>query len=317
MKADKVDISLFLDIARLLYEGPWVAERTAALRPILQSQPEALYPTTRQILELGLHRHTADAFDAFHLLQQARRRAETLFRDFDALLVPATPFCPTLAEDQADPLDPNRRLGAFTNFANLCDLAGFAVPIGFDPDGRPVGGVLLGPAWSEGRLAPIADGLHRRFATTIGATPQPLPPPDQPDVLGPEETALFCVGAHMSGLPLNHQVTALGGRFVREAVTQPDYRLFAVGDRPGMIRAVDGSAISGEVWALPTTAIGPLLAKVPPPLCFGTVALDDGPCLGFLAEHAGVANAQDITRFGGWRAWLNSVARTEDGRRSP
>jgi allophanate hydrolase len=313
MQATAVDISVFLEIARLLYEGPWVAERTAALRPLLLSQPDILYPATREILEIGLQRHAADAFDAFHLLQQARRQAETLFRDFDALLLPAAPFCPTLVEVEADPLGPNRRLGTFTNFANLCDLAAFAVPIGFEPNGRPVGGVLLGPAWSEGRLAPIADTLHRRFARTVGATRQPLPPAHLPDVLDPEETALFCIGAHMSGLPLNHQVTALGGRFIREAVTQPDYRLFALGDRPGMLRAVDGSAISGEIWALPTAAIGSLLAKVPPPLCFGTVALDDGPCLGFLAENAGISDAPDITRFGGWRAWLTSVSGTNHG----
>ena len=313
LQATKVDISLFLEIARLLYEGPWVAERTAGLRSVLLSAPETLYPATREILEIGLQRQTVDAFDAFHLLQRARRQAETLFRDFDALLLPAAPFCPTLAEVEADPLGPNRRLGTFTNFANLCDLVGFAVPIGFDPGGCPIGGVLLGPAWSEGRLAPIADALHRRFAHTIGATQQSLPPAHGPDVLGPEETGLFCIGAHMSGLPLNHQLIALGGRFVRAAITQPDYRLFAMGDRPGMLRAIDGSAISGEIWALPTTAVGRLLAKVPPPLCFGTVALNDGPCLGFLAEHMGISSAPDITRFGGWRAWLTSVSRTNNG----
>ena len=110
----------------------------------------------------------------------------------------------------------------------------------------------------------------------------------------------------MSGLPLNWQLTALGGRFLREAQTQPVYRLFALGNRPGMVRAVDGAAIAGEVWALPTTAIGVLLAQVPPPLGFGTVTLDDGPCLGFLAESAGVADATDITHLGGWRVWLRS-----------
>ena len=139
---------------------------------------------------------------------------------FDALLLPTAPFCPTLAEVEADPLGPNRRLGTFTNFANLCDMAGFAVPIGFAPNGTPIGGVLLGPAWSEGRLAPLADALHRQFASTVGATGQPLPPPAEPDALAPDETALFCIGAHMSGLPLNHQITSLGGRFLREAQTR-------------------------------------------------------------------------------------------------
>jgi allophanate hydrolase len=247
-----------------------------------------------------------DAFDAFHLLQQARHQAKELFTQYDALLLPTAPFCPTLAAVAADPLGPNRRLGSFTNFANLCDMAGFAVPIGFAQDGTPIGVVLLGPAWSEGRLAPLADRLHRRFATTVGATGRKLPPPADPDPLAPDETGLFCIGAHMSGLPLNSQITALGGRFIQQAATQPAYRLFALGNRPGMVRANDGASIAGEIWALPTAAVGELLAQVPPPLGFGTVALDNGPCLGFLAESAGIGDAQDITHLGGWRAWLRS-----------
>ncbi|MDR3533920.1 MAG: allophanate hydrolase [Rhodopila sp.] len=306
LAAASVDIALFLEVARLLYEGPWVAERSAALRSVIDARPDMLYPATRSILENGLNRLTVDAFDAFHLQQQARRQAGLLFAKYDALLLPAAPFCPTLAEVEADPLGPNRRLGTFTNFANLCDMAGFAVPIGFAPDGTPIGGVLLGPAWSEGRLAPLADLLHRRFATTIGATGEALPPPVEPDALASDETALFCIGAHMSGLPLNPQITSLGGRFLREASTSSEYRLFDLGNRPGMARSPGGAAIVGEIWALPTTAIGALLAQVPPPLGFGTVALDDGPCLGFLAEEAGLGDAPDITRFGGWRAWLRS-----------
>ena len=306
LSAEPVDMTLFLEVARLLYEGPWVAERTAALRAIVEKTPDILYPATRAILALGLDRRAVDAFDAFHLLQRARRQASILFSRCDALLLPAAPFCPTLAEVAADPLGPNRRLGTFTNFANLCDMAGFAVPIGFSTDGVPIGGVLLGPAWSEGRLAPVADALHRRFATTIGATGDPLPPAAASDPVGAGETALFCIGAHMAGLPLNAQITNLGGRFMREARTAPDYRLFALGNRPGMIRAPSGMAIAGEVWALPTSAIGALLAQVPPPLGFATVALDDGSCLGFVAESAGVAGARDISQFGGWRAWLRS-----------
>jgi allophanate hydrolase len=304
LKATPTDIALFLKIAYLLYEGPWVAERTAGLRAVMDLRPDILYPTTRTILELGLDRLSVDAFDAFHLLQQARRQAAVLFARYEALLIPAAPFCPTLAEVDADKLGPNIRLGTFTNFANLCDMTGFAVPIGFSPTGNPIGGVLLGPAWSEGRLAPLADALHRHFATTAGATGQKLAPPAEPDPLAPDETALFCIGAHMSGLPLSHQITSLGGRFLRTASTEPAYRLFALGDRPGMMRAPDGAAIEGEVWAVPTAAIGILLAKVPPPLGFGTVVLDDGPTLGFLAESAGIGDAPDITHLGGWRAWL-------------
>jgi allophanate hydrolase len=132
-----------------------------------------------------------------------------------------------------------------------------------------------------------------------------LPPPRQPDRLAEDETALFCIGAHMLGLALNAQITALGGRFLRVARTTPAYRLYALGNRPGMVRTLsDGAAIEGEIWALPTTAVGKLLAQVPPPLGFGNVTLSDGQCLGFLAEAIGVAGAEDITHFGGWRGWL-------------
>ena len=292
-----VDLAPFLAIARLLYDGPWVAERTAALRTVVTTEPGSLHPVTRAILEAGFTRKTVDAFDAFHALAQARRLAADLFAGHDALLLPTVPFCPTLAELQADPIGPNSRLGTFTNFANLCDLAAIAVPAGMGADGLPVGVTVLGPGWSEGRLAAIADHIHRSF--TAG-----LPAAAPADALAADETTLFCIGAHMAGLPLNHQITALGGRLLRVGATLPEYRLHALGNRPGLLRGAPGAAIAGEIWALPTTAIGALLAQVPPPLGFGTVALQDGPCLGFLAEAAAVVGTPDITTHGGWRAWL-------------
>jgi len=306
LRAISVDVAPFLEIARLLYEGPWVAERATLLLPVLDSQPDILLPAIRTILESGRSRLATETFAALHRLAEARRLAERMFRDFDALLLPTAPFCPTLEAAAGDPFGPNRRLGTLTNFVNLCDLAGYAVPIGFGADGLPVGATLLGPAWSEGRLAGLADALHRRFTTTAGATTAPLPPAAPDEQLAPDETSLFCVGAHMSGLPLNHQLKARGGRFIRAAFTRPSYRLYALGNRPGMLRAAEGAALAGEVWALPTASLGALLSSVPPPLGFGTVELQDGPCLGFLVENAGIAGAPDITRFGGWRAWLEA-----------
>ncbi len=305
---DTVDISIFLEIARLLYDGPWVAERTAGLRDVVMERPDILHPVTRAILQAGLDRRTVDAFDAFHRLAEARRVAATLFRDYDALVLPTTPFCPTLAEVADDPIGVNSRLGTYTNFVNLCDLAAVAVPTGFDSNGLPHGVTLIGPAWSEGRLAALADAIHRRGTDLVGATGIPLTPPALPDALAANETALFCIGAHMSGLPLNHQLTELGGRFVGAARTEPAYRLFALGNRPGMVRSGDGAVIEGEIWALPTVAIGTLLARVPPPLGFGTVQLRDGPCLGFLDEAGGIGDARDITSLGGWRGWLAEQA---------
>ena len=300
--AAAIDLSPFLALARLLYDGPWVAERTAALRPML-ARPDALHPTTRAILEGGLTRLATDAFDAFHIQAQTRRLAAALFETADVLLLPTAPCWPSLAELAADPIGPNSRLGTYTNFVNLCDLAAIAVPAGFTPAGAPIGVTLVGPAWSEGRLADLADTIHRAATTRVGATQTPLPPPAPPDALAPDETALFCIGAHMSGLPLNPQLTALGARYLHDARTRPEYRLHALGNRPGLVAGGDG-AITGEVWALPTAAIGALLAQVLPPLGFGTVTLETGPCLGFLAEAAGVEAAPDITAHGGWRAYL-------------
>jgi allophanate hydrolase len=274
------------------------------LRDLVEQRPGILHPTTRAILEGGLHRRTVDAFDAFHRLALARRAAEAMFRAVDALILPTAPFTPTLADLAADPIGPNSRLGTFTNFVNLCDLAAIAVPSGIGADGLPSSVTVIGPAWSEGRIAGIADRIHRANADRVGNTSRALPQAEVLDAVGPGETALFCIGAHMSGLPLNGQVTALGGRFVRVDQTMPEYRLFALGNRPGLVRAAEGATIVGEVWALPTAAIGALLAMVPPPLGFGTVALETGPCLGFLAEAAGVVGQPDITAKGGWRAHI-------------
>ena len=297
-----VDIAEFLALARLLYDGPWVAERTSALRGMLD-RPEALFPATRAIIEGGLTRRSVDAFDAFHTLAQVRRRAEALFATTDALLLPTAPCWPSLAELEADPFGPNSRLGTYTNFVNLCDLAAIAAPAGFTPDGAPVGVTLVGPAWSEGRLAALADRIHRAATDRVGATSMPLPAAMPPDALEPGETALFCVGAHMSGLALNGQVTGLGGRFLRVDRTVAEYRLFALGARPGLVGG-GGGAIEGEVWALPTAAIGALLAQVPAPLGFATVRLETGACLGFVAEAAGLEGAVEISHLGGWRAYL-------------
>jgi allophanate hydrolase len=303
-RAQATDIAGFLALARLLYDGPWVAERTAALRPMLE-HPETLHPTTCKILQGGLERLTVDAFDAFHVQAQMRRQAEILFEAVDVLMLPTAPCWPSLAELEADPIGPNSRLGTYTNFVNLCDLAAIAVPAGFTPAGHPVGVTLIGPAWSEGRLAALADAIHRSATTRVGATDSPLPPAAPPAMLEPGETALFCIGAHMAGLPLNHQVTSLGGRFLRAAKTIPAYRFYALGNRPGLVLGGSG-AIEGEVWALPTSAIGALLAQVPSPLGFGTVNLEDGPCLGFLAEAEATTDAPEITHLGGWRAYLKN-----------
>lgn len=294
----RMDIAPLLEVARRLYDGAWVAERTAALREWVVRRPQSLHPVTREILEGGLERRTMDAFDDFHAAAQARLLARRIFAEVDALLLPTCPGIPTLAAMEAAPIAANSRLGTYTNFVNLCDLAALAVPAGFRADGAPAGVTLVGPAHSEGRLCGMGAAIHH--AAGIG----PLPPTPAP--LAPHELALFAIGAHMAGLPLNRQLLGHGGRFLRAARTAPAYRLHDLGNRPGMVRvATGGGMIAGEVWAVPAASIGPFLAEIPPPLGFGQVALEDGSrILGFLAEAEGVASAPDITALGGWRAHL-------------
>ncbi len=201
--AELEDIAPLLVVAKLLYDGPWVAERTAALRDLLAT-PELLHPVTRAILEQGLTRSAADAFDAFHQLALAKRFAACLFARYDALLLPTAPDTPSLADLAADPIGPNSRLGTWTNFVNLCDLAAWAVPAGIGADGLPTGVTLVGPAWSEGRLAALADRVHRAAVSTVGATQQPLPPAVAPDAMAAADTvdAWVTSAARAMNLPL-------------------------------------------------------------------------------------------------------------------
>ena len=306
---EEADIAPFLDAARRLYDGAWVAERSAALRGVLGTRPDALHLVTRGILEGGLSRRAVDAFDDFHAVALARLAARRLFARADALLLPAVPGVPTLDAVAAEPVAANSRLGLYTNFANLLDLAAVAVPAGARPDGRPVGAMLVGPAFGEARLCALGAALHHSApGLRLGALDAAVPPPPPPDALAPGEAALFCVGVHMAGLPLNGQITGLGARFLREARTAPRYRLHDLGSRPGLVRvARGGGAVAGELWALPEAAVGALLSQVPAPLGFGTVELEGGPCLGFLCEAAGAEGAPDITAKGGWRAHLEGA----------
>ncbi|WP_424813805.1 allophanate hydrolase [Roseococcus sp. YIM B11640] len=295
----RTDISAFIDVAKRLYDGAWVAERTSAVRRLIMEQPDSLHPITRSILESGFERRTVDAFDDFHAVAEARLLANHLFAHHDGLLLPTCPGVPTVQALLQAPVPANSRLGIYTNFVNLCDLAALAIPAGFRPDGAPFGVTIVGPAFSDGRLAGIGAAMHH--AAGLGA-----PAPPAPAVLASDEIALFCIGAHMSGLPLNGQVRGFGGRFLHAAATAPNYRLFDLGNRPGMIRAASGGAsILGEVWAIPAAAIGPFLEAIPSPLGFSRVTLSDNTTvLGFLAESEGVATAPEITSRGGWRAHL-------------
>jgi allophanate hydrolase len=308
----EVDIEPFYAAARLLYEGPWVAERYLTVRALIASSPESLHPVTRQILLAGAHGTAADAFAAFYLLEDLKRVRDRTFRAIDALLLPTAPTIYTIEQVLADPIGLNSRLGTYTNFVNLLDLCGLAVPASMRPDGTPFGVTLLAPAGEDGTIAAIGRQFHAATSLPLGALKRSQPPlPRRAAMPADNEVPLAVVGAHLSGMPLNGELRAAGARLMERGMTAPHYRLYALpGTRPpkpGLLRVKNGAgaAIEIEVWALSESAFGRFVAAMPPPLCIGTLELDDGrPVKGFLVEAEAVAGARDISSFGGWRAFM-------------
>lgn len=309
----EIDFAPFYAVARMLYEGAWLAERVAALGSRLTTKPETLHPTTRAVLEPGLKLTAVDAFEGFYRLKALRAECEILLAQVDALCVPTIPTFVTLNEIAADPIGPNSRLGTYTNFVNLLDLCGIAVPTGVRGDGRPGSATLLAPAGRDALCASLATTIESGRMGATGwarpASPVLVPQPASGEI------ALAVCGAHMSGLPLNRELTERGGRLLRACRTAAAYRLHALAGgppfRPGLVKQVSrGASIALEVWALPRERFGDFIAGVPSPLAIGTVELEDGSSVkGFLCEAAGLAGAADITDLGGWRAYLAEKAK--------
>lgn len=317
----ELDFTPFFEVAAMLYDGAWVAERLSVVEDLIRKDPDALHPVTRQIVEAGSRLSAVDAFRGIYRLAELKRKAAPFLDRVDLLCVPTIPTFYSVADLQADPIGPNSRLGTYTNFVNLMDLCGISVPSGPRDDGRPGSVTLLGRSGQDALGAALADRLHRATAQGLGATGHDVPSADPSDAgLAPGEIALAVVGAHMSGLPLNHELTSRGGRFVRTDRTAPIYRFFALAGgppaRPGLLRAEPGSAIALEIWALPTEGFADFVASVPSPLSIGSVQLSEGDAVkGFLVEHAGLEGADDVTAFGGWRAYLDGQAHA--GRQGP
>ncbi len=324
----EIDFTPFREVGAMLYEGPFVAERLEAAGALLARQPEALLPVLRAILE-GAGRHTARAaFAAEAALRLARRRVDRVWTEVDCLALPTAPTHPKIADVEREPLRLNSALGLYTTFVNLLDLAALAVPVGFRADGIPTGLTLMGPWGADGDLAAIGSALHRATSSRIGATDWPIPRASAaagahgpariaPQPAGASRLPLAVVGAHLSGEPLNPELTGAGGVLQVATRTAPRYRLFTlpgtVPPKPGLIRAADGSgdgvAIEVEVWSLPAAAFGEFVARIPPPLGVGKIELEDGSRVtGFLAEGfaVGAPGARDISAFGGWRAFRKS-----------
>lgn len=297
----EVDAQPLLDAAPMLYDV-WVAERTTDLLELVEGPAgeEGLDPTVAAIVRLGVGRSGADVFAAQHRLARLRRAAAPVWEACDALLLPTVPGHPTHAEVAADPIGVNAALGCYTNFVNLMDLCGVAVPGPARPDGLPAGVTFLAPAFQDVRVLELG-------AAFMGEDTDPVRFP----LRGAARLAV--VGAHLSGLPLNAQLTARGGRLVGETRTAAAYRLYALPGggpvaRPGLIRTFDdGAAVAAEVWELAPAALGELLQLIPAPLGLGRVELEDGSLVtGFICEGHAALGATDVTGYGGWRAYLEA-----------
>ncbi len=272
-------------------------------------------PTVAKIISGATNYSAVDAFNAAYKLQDLRAQTRPVWQAIDLMLLPTAPRTYTIAEVAANPIELNSNLGTYTNFVNLLDLSAIAVPAGLRPDGLPFGVSLIAPAFHDAGLLTLADRLHRATSTTIGGTTRQLDQTNAlPTLIPPAGCLLMAVvGAHLFGQPLNWQLTQRGGRLVRTCRTHPGYRFYAlqgtVPPKPGLVYVPDyeGPGIEVEVWALPEDTVGSFVQGVPPPLCIGTLMLEDGSQVkGFLAEPAGIANAIEITQFGGWRNYLQS-----------
>lgn len=306
---EPLDFTPFRELAQQLYEGPWVAERTLAVRELLEKNPLALDPTVRSIVKQGYRYSACDAWQAGYQRARLSREIEQALEGFDALLVPTSPTIRTLVQIAREPVRYNAEFGTYTNFTNLADLSALALPAPFREDGLPAGITLVAPAWRDAALAGFGQRWQQALALPVGATgraPAPLSTNERPS---PGHLRLAVVGAHLRGMPLNHQLTCRDAVFIEQTTTAPDYRLYALAGttppKPGLVRAPGGNAIEVELWDVPLARFGELMAEIPAPLGIGSLALADGRQVkGFICEPIGLEGATDISEWGGWRAWL-------------
>jgi len=310
-----LDFEPLYAIARMLYEGAWVAERYTVIDDLLKTNPDAIHPVTRKIITHAETMSAADAFRGMYRLADLKRAAEPMLAGLDLLCVPTIPTFYSVKDLEADPVTPNSNNGTYTNFVNLLDMCGIAVPTAPRSDGRPGSVTLLAGAGQDALVAAVARGFEADCPRNLGATAHPVQTPAALPETVSDRIELAVCGAHMTGLPLNWQLTDLGATFVRKAQTTAEYKFYALAGgppaRPGLVRSdtPDAGAVAVEVWSLPKTAFGTFMAGIPAPLGIGTVALSDGASVkGFICEASGIKGATDITALGDWRAYLAQEA---------
>ncbi|KRQ15271.1 allophanate hydrolase [Bradyrhizobium manausense] len=308
------DLEPFYETARLLYEGPWVAERYLVIKNLLASAPDSIHPVTREITAAGARLTAAETFSALYRLQGLRKIAERTFANIDALVLPTAPTAYTTAQVLANPIELNSRLGTYTNFVNLLDLCGLAVPASMRADGVPFGITLLAPAGRDGMLASIGRIFHADTKLTVGAKGVAQAPLATLPTNSSDEIPIAVVGAHLSGMALNGELKALNAKLIEVTSTAPDYELYALATtppKPGMLRvaAGKGASIELEIWTLSPSAFGKFVNAIPAPMAIGTVRLADGRSVkGFLVEPEVLGEARDITAYGGWRKFMAEAA---------
>lgn len=314
-----IDFSLFDDVTKLLYDGAWVAERYAAIRSFATEHENDIHPVVRDIIFKAKNFSAADAFEGIYRLADLKRKADAVMAQFDGLVVPTAPTHYKIAELLADPVRLNSNMGKYTNFVNLLDWSAIAVPASLRSDGLPFGITFIADAWQERALAVFAAEWHRKTGLKRGATGLPLMTTPSTATSSQPATGMIriaVVGAHLRGMPLNHELTSRNARFVDSVTTASNYKLFALANttppKPGLLRTDEqtnsATAIKLELWDVPASAFGSFVAGVPAPLGIGSVTLADGSTVkGFICEPAGLQGARDITEFGGWANYLASL----------
>jgi len=305
-----IDYTPFREAAALLYGGPYVAERLAAIETFYNAHAEEMDPVVRQVVAGAKNFTAADAWRGTYRLRALAREAAREFARIDVMLLPTSPTIYTVEAVQADPIRLNSMLGTYTNFVNLLDYAAIAVPAGFRGNGLPAGVTLIGPAFSDNALAHLAGRLHAASGAGAGLSRKPVLAPAT-EAPAQAHIKLAVAGAHLSGMPLNHQLLDLGATLLATTRTAAEYKLLAlpgtVPPKPGLVRTpgFTGPGIEIEVWSLTESAFGRFVAALPHPMGIGRLRLADGTEMsGFTCEPCATEGATDITEYGGWRAYL-------------
>lgn len=307
-----LDFTPMFDLAHLLYGGPWVAERHAAIAEFMQSHSADMNDVVRSIIEKAANYSATDAYRAEYRRAELAREIQLIMSRVDALLVPTAPRHPTFEEVAADPVGVNSQLGTYTNFVNLADCSALALPAALRTDDLPFGITLIAPAWQDAALVEFGYRWQSYNPLPLGASARIIISPAAPQNVPPGYVRLAVVGAHLTGMPLNYQLQERKARFVERTFTASNYRLFALPNttppKPGLIRSEEGSEIIVELWDVPLQHFGSFVALIPAPLGIGTLTLKDGrEVKGFICEGAAVKGATDITHLGGWRSYIASL----------